>query len=402
MNGSTAAELRQQLQRYWARGELLRDSVTQTVQWPLRLSLKSPRAADLANHFEQVRAWVAQLAETPHIRIEWNERMHRVQGRQRLPAAVYIDDLPTALAWLGKARAASQYVQLWEQAARLQPQSLQAGLQEWLLKRPIKALELADCWPQLMAVVLWLRAHPQPNVYLRQVDIPDVDSKFIETHRKVLAELIDQALPRAVCNPKVTGTAHFARRYGFAEKPLRIRFRLLDVTIPSLPGCAGGVDISVDAANFARLQLAVQRVFITENETNFLAFPGYAGALVIFGSGYGWEALAQAQWLQHCPLYYWGDLDTHGFAILNQLRGYFPHVQSILMDRKTLLAHRHFWGREADPVRHTLPRLTAAEAALYDELRYDRLQPQLRLEQERIGYAQVLECLHRMAQPQAD
>jgi hypothetical protein len=33
-----------------------------------------------------------------------------------------------------------------------------------------------------------------------------------------------------------------------------------------------------------------------------------------------------------------------------------------------------------------LLRLTAQEATLYDDLRFDRLQPRLRLEQERVGF----------------
>lgn len=38
------------------------------------------------------------------------------------------------------------------------------------------------------------------------------------------------------------------------------------------------------------------------------------------GAGYGWQALAQAKWLNQCEIYYWGNLDTHGFAILDRLR----------------------------------------------------------------------------------
>ena len=60
------------------------------------------------------------------------------------------------------------------------------------------------------------------------------------------------------------------------------------------------------------------------------------------------------------------------------------------MDRATLLAHRAHWGEERDPVRHALSRLTAEEASVYDDLRFDRLQPKLRLEQERVGYGRVL------------
>jgi hypothetical protein len=65
------------------------------------------------------------------------------------------------------------------------------------------------------------------------------------------------------------------------------------------------------------------------------------------------------------------------------------------MDRETLLAHRLHWGEEPEPARHDLPRLTADEAALYDELRFDRIQPRLRLEQERLGFGWLRERLER-------
>ena len=71
---------------------------------------------------------------------------------------------------------------------------------------------------------------------------------------------------------------------------------------------------------------------------------------------------------------------------MDQLRGHFPRAASLLMDRQTLLAHRAHWGEEPEPVRHDLPRLTPEEAAVYDELRFERLQPRLRLEQERVGF----------------
>ena len=99
------------------------------------------------------------------------------------------------------------------------------------------------------------------------------------------------------------------------------------------------------------------------------------------------------RWLERCVLRYWGDIDTHGYAILDQLRSRFPHTQSLLMDRATLMAHQAAWGRESAPVRHDLPRLSADERALYDELRDNRIQPDLRLEQERIGYGWLEQAL---------
>ena len=110
---------------------------------------------------------------------------------------------------------------------------------------------------------------------------------------------------------------------------------------------------------------------------------------MVFGSGYGWDALARAEWLGACTLHYWGDIDTHGFAILEQLRGRFGRVVSFLMDRATLMAHETLWGEEPDQVVHDLPRLTASERALFDDLRDNRIRKGVRLEQEQVGFRWV-------------
>lgn len=210
-------------------------------------------------------------------------------------------------------------------------------------------------------------------------------SKFIEAHRGVLAELLDLALPADAVDVAKNGISQFAGRYGFLDKPTRIRFRVLDPDIQAVTGIPCP-DITLDADSFSRLALAVRRVFITENETNFLAFPLAPDAIVIFGAGYGWEALAKARWLEGCAIHYWGDIDTHGFAILDQLRGHFKHVNSFLMDKATLDAHTSVWGVEDKPLRVDLHRLTPEESALYDDLRDNRIREGLRLEQEHIGF----------------
>lgn len=380
MSWTTPTDLRAQVQRLWDRGELLRACVSPAIDWPLRLALKTPSPSDLSDRFEAARRWSSELASAPHIRIEWRDWTHRVQGRQRLPDAVMVDTLGDALAIVGKGRAAERFRALWQQTEGDLP-----ALLPWLTRRPLEALEAADRWDRLLATVGWIRAHPRPGVYLRQVDAPGVDSKFIEVHRSLLAEWLDLVLPHEAIDVTASGVGQFAKRYGFLDKPVRIRFRLLDAALPSMPGCRGLTDVTLDATSFAALDLPLQRVFITENETNFLALPPAQQAVVIFGAGYGWEPLSRAAWLQSCQVHYWGDIDTHGFAILDQLRGYFPHVTSFLMDRETLFAHRLQWGEEAAPARHDLVRLSVAEGALYDEIRFDRLQSRLRLEQERVG-----------------
>lgn len=369
---------------------LLRSLLTDEVTFPLRLSVKAPTAAELTDSFEAVREWTAALTAMPHVRIEWREVRHRVHGLQRLPRQVWIDSLNDALTVLGKRRDAERLTQLADRTRMTIP-----SLLPWLARSPLQAIELAEHWSALLAVVRWVIAHPRPGIYFRQVDVADIHSKFIETHRAVLSDLLNLALPTEAIALDQIGVSQFARRFGFLDKPARIRFRVLDQRMRILPGpvCP---DIALDIDSFASLDLPVKHVFITENEINFLAFPAADDAIVIFGAGYGWAALARAAWLARCKVFYWGDIDTHGFAILDQLRARFAHVLSFLMDRETLLTHQAQWGVEIERVVHDLDRLTVDERELFDMLRDDRISRNLRLEQERLAFGWVTSAVLRV------
>jgi hypothetical protein len=381
---TTPAELRAQLMRRWDKGELLAEIVAPGGLFPLRLSLRGPTSSDLSERFDGVRTWAAGLQQSPGCRLVMREVRHRVIGQNSLPGEAWVDTPDDALRLVGKARDARAFQALLAITLRQQPTLL-----HWLQRQPLRALALAELWSQLLDVVAWLQAHPRPDIYLRQVDLPGVHSKFIESQRGVLSELLDLTLPADAIDTMASGAAQFARRYGFRDKPLRVRLRFLD---PEHSAWVSGADAdyTISQQAFARLAPDVRHVFITENEIHFLAFPPAAGSLVVFGAGYGFEAIARAAWLQQCGLHYWGDIDTHGFAILDQLRAQFPHAQSFLMDHDTLLVHQAQWTLEPQPTQRELPRLNDAERRVYDDLRWRRLRDEpLRLEQERLNFGRV-------------
>lgn len=381
------SELRAQLQRLWDRGDLLAELVTGESSFPRRLSLKGPGSAEMSERFDAVRTWIAGLRALPHYRVELREFRHRVLGVNQVPAAVWVDSLDDALAILGRRGEANRFTGLVAQTRARRPTLL-----EWVAAKPHKALAMAQVWGRLLDVVDWIELHPRPNIYLRQVDIPGVDSKFIEAHRGVLGQWLDLILRPNAIDQAMLGVAGFAKRYGFRDRPERVRLRALDPAHPLLPGAADA-DLTLDATSFAALQPGVSRVFISENEINFLAFPRMRDSLLIFGAGYGFEVLAQAAWLQQCRIHYWGDIDTHGFAILDQLRAHLPDAHSLMMDRATLLAFEAHWGVEERPTLRDLERLNQDERALYDDLRDNRIRPNLRLEQERVGFGWVKRAL---------
>lgn len=387
MSWTRPDDVRAQVRKLWDRGDILASLVTGEALFPLCLGLRAPSSAELSDRFDEVRTWIAELLAMPHCRIEMRAFRHRLLGANEVPDKACVDSLEDALALIGKRAEAAAFSALLDETRYRAP-----DLVAWLARRPLRALELSAAWSRLFDVVSWMRRHPRPGIFLRQADIPGVDTKFIEEHRGTLSDLLDLALPPDAIDRTASGRDGFARRYGFLEKPQRIRFRPLDARLALLPG-GGRQDITLDADSFARLDPPVRRVFITENEVNYLAFPDVEGALLLFGSGYGWEALRDAAWLGRCRIQYWGDIDTHGFAILDQLRGLFPQVESFLMDRRTLEAFEPLWGFEERPAKHDLQRLNAEEQRLYDDLRRERIRPGLRLEQERVAFGWLARAL---------
>lgn len=395
MSWTSPDDLRGQLEKYWQRGDILRARTDVEPLFPLSLRLRKPGARDLTEHFAEVADWVRTLRDGAKQKkgigytVHWRQRRHRVQGTNELPEAITVDTENDALRWLGRHEDAANFSRLVDTTLKTFP-----ALQSWLRQRPLQALEHESIWNDLLAVLAWFQTHPRPGVYLRELDIPGIHTKFIETHRGLLSELLDAVLPADAIDIGATGVRGFNRRYGLRDKPALIRFRLLDNKL----AINGLTDLTVPTDQLAQLDPGADTVFITENEINGLAFPAYPNALVIFGLGYRVEALRHLPWLATKQLYYWGDIDTHGFAILNRFRRAFPDAHSLLMDRATLEAHRAIWGHEDDTKRFngTLGNLNEAESALYDALRENRLAPALRLEQEHIDQHRLLKTLSHL------
>lgn len=388
MSWTSPADIRDQVQRLWERGRILSARLAGEALFPLAVRSARPDARELSDRFAEARDWIHALEAGSKDRlgagydILWAETNHRQLGVNRVPQSFVVPSEADALALIGKRRQS----EIFDRLVQVTRASLPA-LMPWIARHPMGLLEHASDWERILAVVAWFRAHPRPGVYARQIDVSGVHSKFIENRRRLLAELLDLALPEAAIDPRAAGAPAFEQRYGLQTKPALIRFRILDERL-----CIRGLDdLATPAAQFSQLDPPVRRVFITENEINGLAFPSVPDSLIVFGLGYGLDRLAQVPWLKDRAVFYWGDIDTHGFAILDSLRAFLPAAQSFLMDRETLLAHQPLWGSEPDPCDKALTRLTAPETALFEDLRTNRLGTHVRLEQERIAFG----CLRK-------
>jgi hypothetical protein len=378
------ADVRAAVRKKWDSGALLTRFATGQEWKPLGLPIRGPAASQIGERLDDVRRWSAQWAQAAHgpLRVEYKQVGGRHFGTNSLPGRAWLDSYDDVWALLNVSRDVRRLAEL---AVTVRG----TRLRDWLSSHPMRALRLADDWASLLATVHWIDQRQAAGMYLRQVDVPGVDTKFIERHKGILSELLDAQLDPSRIEP---AAPDFAGRYGFLRKPAYIRFR-------SAASVSGFSELSVRISEFEGPPAGVGRVYVIENEITYLAFPLPVRTMAILGGGYAVPVLAPLGWLTELDVRYWGDIDTHGFAILNQLRQHLPNARSLLMDRDTLLSHREYWITEPSPTAANLDRLSEAESALYADLISNAHAPSVRLEQERVRFSAIEAAV--AGQPQA-
>jgi hypothetical protein len=136
----------------------------------------------------------------------------------------------------------------------------------------------------------------------------------------------------------------------------------------------------------AEMSIQPRTAIVVENEITYLSVDVPTDGLVLWGKGFKVDRVGRLPWLADVDVLYWGDIDTHGFAILDRLRAWLPQTRSIMMDRETLMAHHDRWVSEERPASSFLTRLTRAEQDLFADLVTDAFGERVRLEQERVDW----------------
>lgn len=353
--------------------------------WPYVVPLGRPTERDVSADPAMVRAWVESwLTFSEPTWVRWADLQWVRMGSQRVPTHL---EIPTPRALAVLVGEEQRFDRACERYARC--------LEAWpsLAGKPVllRAFDvLADYsdadFARLVQLVCWLRANPESGLTLRQVPVPGVHTKWVDTKRQLLvSEWLSALREQSV----VEG---FHQTCGLRASALRLRVRVL---CPSLRAVTSGLcDIEAPLEELATLPLSPERVLVVENLESGLALPDVAGCVAVLGLGNAVTVLSRLNWAAGKQLVYWGDIDTHGFVILDRARASLGALASVLMDEETLLACRELWVEE--PVQagaRELMHLTAAERETFEGLRSQRWGQHVRLEQERIPWVRVLEAL---------
>lgn len=380
----TSDEIRQQAERKYL--DFLRAGVRGEPFFPLEIRFGKAKASD---DYLALRRWVGELLASSKAECGFGyevvlaERELRRYGRQSLPSRITIDTANDFLQLIGKVEEFGYWETAVTHTLAQFPQ-----LQDWLAQYPQRVLPHLAAWDDLLTVCAYFMAYPRPNLYLRELPIP-VHTKFIEDNQAILRHLLDALLPPAAIRADEN---QFERRFGLRYDEPQIRLRLLDEDLRRELGWPAA-DASLTVSDCAALErINDYTILIVENKMTFLTLPPIKNGLAIWGKGFQVGLLREVGWLAECAIWYWGDLDAQGFAILSQLRGYWPQTRSFLMDGATLAKYREFVVAGTPAGEVVLRNLDEGETAVYQHL----VSHTQRLEQERISQQDVVVALGRL------
>lgn len=353
--------------------------------WPLVVSLGAPTEKDIGEDAAGVRVWAtAWQSRTGPGEVVFEERQFARLGKHRLPVSLNFDSAAAVASAVGQARR-------WHTAA----ERFGTLVSRWPAFSQGKALAArfdvladysAEDFERLVALLAWLEANPASNLYLRQLPVEGLDTKWIEKRTGLVAGMLRE-LRRAAGD-----SGDFHALCGLRRPAHRVRIRVL---CPALRARVGGLDdVEASVNELAALPIEPSSVVIVENLETGLALPDIPETIAIMRLGNAVSALGSLPWLDGVRAVYWGDIDTHGFAILDRARRTLPQLQSVLMDEATLLSHRLLWAQEPTQYPNVpLEALLEPERTVYDGLRANAWGQKVRLEQERIGWDTALQTL---------
>ena len=231
----------------------------------------------------------------------------KLHGVQDLPASIVFQTEIDYLKFIGKEKDTTKFKKNFERISTDFPE-----LEDWIHKYPCKLID--NDWDSLLKVCSYFKNTPIPNLYIRELPIK-IHTKFIEQNKGIIKELLDVIIADYIN----VDEKHFESRFHLKYDEPIVRFRILDKSL-SIQQFSGIEDLSVPIGQFKNLNISIKKVYVVENKITMLSFPVIEDSIVIWGKGYAVDEIKDVKWLKEANIFYWGDLDAHGFQILSEFR----------------------------------------------------------------------------------
>lgn len=322
-----------------------------------------------------------KLENQPGWIIEWKET--RKFNGQRIPEKIYVSSEDDFLYIINKENFVFEYFELLNKVLNKKPE-----LREYFAKNHEVLLQYKDDWNSIINVINYLENNNVQGLYIREINVP-VHTKFLEEKQVLLFHILK------FLNPEKGSiyARNLTEFLGLSKFPELRKMRWLDQNLANK--YSGSItSVAFHLEQWKKVNWEVDEIWLVENLTNLQLIPKRKNALAIFAKGFALHDLKDSIILHNGKIFYWGDLDEHGYILLSQIREIYPHVTSVLMEEKTVLAHQnemftHYFLNKTSP-----SGLTEEEQMGFEILKRENG----RIEQERINQEYIINYFANLIQ----
>lgn len=363
-------------QREWDNTATLKARLSGRKVFPISLGLKPPSGRTAISDMQHFQKYI-KLWQTFSIQkfIRWETRNYRDLSEQKIPTFLTLDSVEDLIEFIGvEARKRSV---IWSK--NMSPLlEINKDLYPALVKHLDVIEKITHQDAQLLAQLIpQLSAGMGEGLYLRALPLVGVDTKFLETYKTLIADLLD-----ILHDDNVSKAGGLLEWLGCLTAPkgwLTIR-PLCQKTIASM---AGLPIMQLTGDMLRQYTLPAPNILVVENLQTGLGLPEMEDTIAVIGGGKNITWM-DAKWLKNKRVAYWGDIDTWGLSILSDVRSRLGHVEPLMMDTNTLVLHEERMVNERRPVENSPEYLTEAETQLFEHLK-SYVFKDSRLEQERLS-----------------
>ncbi|MEA3314986.1 MAG: DUF2220 family protein [Campylobacterota bacterium] len=360
-------------ERIYKRGDIFISFILEQNYFPFYIKLKKLKQSDIQKNYSGVRNSIKTLENQSFI-LEYQDINFKSLGTQHIPIRICFNNLDDFLKIVDKEYEYKEFIFLYNKIIKRVP-----SLKDLFIQKPFLIFEYKNIWEELLTIIEFLLQNQNLNLYIRELCIKNIDTKFIEKYKKII-DIIYSNIKKELPLTSLSNFS-FEKRYNLKYPEPQIRFRILDknLYIQNLS------DITLTLSEFRNLNFKCEKIYIVENKITTLSFPNIKNAIVIFGQGYGVSLLKDIDWFLDKDIFYWGDIDLDGFAILSQVRGYYNNINSICMNLETV---ENFLSYKIEAKSKNqekeLINLNSIEKLVYERLVNNYYGNNFRLEQEKI------------------
>ena len=279
---------------------------------PLGRVMAAEYVSDPAMVLSAIDEWRNADTEFENVVVEWSDR--KLCGIQvEVPVAASVLDVDTAFRFC----LSDEVLTFRKTFERIVVLRERYSTSDEVLHKYAKRLSgfTATDFALLIDACDWFLKNDPHDMTPRQIPVAHLHSKWLDNKSRLISDIIGRDLD-------------------LRQRMHRVFFSYCDSTYLDAGGRRFDSYVIGDVCEIAYVP---DIVLIVENKDCFECMSDFDGLICVYGEGYGAVALLdQVPFVRECKnVFYWGDIDTDGFAALGLARAKLGNVKSVLMDRAT-------------------------------------------------------------------